>query len=73
MEEFSEHMRTPGGAAMAAAAMTAGYIYLKHKLNNEPKPELNAYAKPAVLNACMVYFIVSHGTAVREQISTEAF
>ena len=73
MEEFSEHMRTPGGAAMAAAAMTAAYIYLKHKLNNEPKPELNAYAKPAVLNACMVYFIVSNGTSVREKISTEAF
>jgi hypothetical protein len=73
MEELSEHLRSPSGAAVAAAVMTAGYIYLKHRLNNEPKPELNTYAKPAALNACMVYFIVSHGTAVREKISTEAF
>ena len=73
MEELSEHLRTPGGAAVAAAAMTAGYIYIKHRLNNDPKPELNAYAKPAVLNACMVYFIVSHGKDVREKISQEAF
>ena len=71
--ELSEQLRTPGGAAMAAAAMTCMYIYAKHRMNNEPKPEMNAYAKPAVLNAIMVYFIVSNGIGMKEKISTEAF
>lgn len=71
--ELSEQLRTPGGAALAAAALTCGYIYAKHRLNNEPKPEMNAYAKPAALNAIMVYFIVSYGIGKKETISTDAF
>jgi len=71
--DLSEQLRTPSGAAMAAAVMTSGYIYLKHRMNNEPKPELHAYTKPAALNALMVFFIVSNGSAVKEAISTEAF
>jgi|TARA_R110002074_G_scaffold212519_2_gene382027 hypothetical protein len=71
--ELSEHLRTPSGAAMAAAAMTSAYIYAKQRMNNEPKQEMSAYCKPAALNAIMVYFIVSHGSAVREKISSEAF
>ena len=73
MEELSDQMKTPMGAALTAAALTAGYIYLKHRINNEPKPELNAYAKPAALNAIMVYFIVSNGIGGRERISTEPY
>jgi len=71
--ELSEHLRTPEGAAMAAAAMTSAYIYARQRMNNEPKQELSAYCKPAMLNAIMVYFIVSQGSAVREKISSEAF
>lgn len=71
--ELSEQLRTPEGAAVAAAAMTALYLILKAKMNNEPKPEMSAIAKPAVLNAIMVFFIVSNGSAVKEKISTEAF
>ena len=71
--DLSEQLRTPSGAAMAAAVMTSGYIYLKHRMNNEPKPEASAYCKPAALNAIMVYFIVSNGSAMKEKISTEAF
>ena len=73
MDDLSEQMKTPLGAAMTAAALTAGYIYLKHKMNNEPVPELNAYAKPAALNAIMVYFIVSNGIGGRERILTEPY
>tara|TARA_R110002074_G_scaffold267816_1_gene439998 strand:- start:418 stop:636 length:219 start_codon:yes stop_codon:yes gene_type:complete len=71
--DLSEQLRTPSGAAIAAVVMTAGYIYIKHRMNNEPKPELNTYTKPAVLNALMVYFIVANGSSVKETISTEAF
>ena len=71
--DFSEQLKTPSGAAATAAAMTCAYIYAKHRLNNEPKPELNAYAKPALLNALMVYCIVSNGIGMKEKISTDAF
>ena len=71
--DLSETLRTPHGAAIAAALMTSAYIYVKHRMNNEPKPELHAYTKAAALNAIMVYFIVSNGIAVKEPISTEAF
>jgi len=73
MDDLSEHLRTPMGAALAAAAMTSGYIYMKHRLNNEPKPEMHAYTKPAALNALMVYFIVANGGGTREQISSDPF
>jgi len=43
------------------------------KINNEPALPLNAYTKPAVLNAIMVYFIVSNGIGTKEQISIEPF
>jgi hypothetical protein len=61
------------GAAMVADGLTAAYIYLKQQLNNEPQKELNAYLKPAVLNAVMVYFIIDQGISQREIISTEPF
>jgi len=71
--ELSETLRDPMGAAMVAAGLTAAYIYLKQQLNNEPQKELNAYLKPAVLNAVMVYFIIDQGISQREIISTEPF
>ena len=71
--ELSETLRDPMGAAMVAAGLTAAYIYLKQQLNNEPQQELNAYLKPAVLNAVMVYFIIDQGISQREMISTEPF
>ena len=71
--ELSETLRDPMGAAMVAAGLTAAYIYLKQQLNNEPQKELNAYLKPAVLNAVMVYFIRDQGISQREMISTEPF
>jgi|TARA_B110000259_G_C13672508_1_gene264919 hypothetical protein len=60
-------------AALIAAVVTAGYIHAKAQLNNEGKLELNKYAKPAVLNAILVFFIVSNGIGQRESISTEPF
>ena len=68
-----EQLKTPEGAALTAALMTAAYIYLKHRLNNEPKPEMSAYAKPALLNALMVFFIITNGIGGREKISSDPF
>lgn len=68
-----EQLKTPEGAALMAAVMTAAYIFIKHKINNEPKPEMSAYAKPAALNALMVYLIVSNGVGMREKISSDPY
>jgi len=73
MEELSEYLRDPFSVATVSAAMTAVYIHIKAKLNNEGQLQLHAYTKPAVLNAILVYFIVSNGLALKEPISTEPF
>ena len=73
MEDLAEYLRDPISAAMIAAGITAGYIHFKAYLNNEGKLELNKYTKPAVLNAILVYFIVSNGLGQKEAISTEPF
>tara|TARA_R110002072_G_scaffold13429_4_gene56454 strand:+ start:4565 stop:4783 length:219 start_codon:yes stop_codon:yes gene_type:complete len=71
--DISDTLRDPLGAAAVAGLITAGYIHMKAKMNNEGKLELNKYAKPALLNAIMVYFIVSSGVGKRETISAEPF
>jgi hypothetical protein len=71
--EISDYLRDPVSAALIAAGITAAYIHIKAQINNEGKLELNKYSKPAVLNAILVYFIVSNGLGQRESISTEPF
>lgn len=71
--ELSDYLRDPMSAALIAGAITAGYIHVKAQLNNEGKLELNKYTKPAMLNAILVFFIVSGGIGQRESISTEPF
>ena len=71
--DISEYIREPTGAALFAAAVTSLYIYAKAKINNEGKPAVSAYAKPSVLVAILVYFIVSTGSGAREKISSEPF
>jgi hypothetical protein len=68
-----EQLRNPLYAALVAALITAGYIYVKSLMNNEPVTSNSEYVKPAVLNAIMVYVIVHFGIASREPISTEPF
>jgi len=69
--ELSDYLRDPINAALIAAALTAGYIHVKAQLNNEGKLDLNKYAKPAALNAILVFFIVSNGIGQRQTISNE--
>jgi hypothetical protein len=71
--ELSDYLRDPMSAALIAGGITAAYIHLKAQLNNEGKLELNKYAKPAVLNAILVFFIVSQGVGKKEAISSEPF
>ena len=71
--ELSDYLRDPVSAALIAGAITAGYIHVKAQLNNEGKLELNKYTKPAVLNAILVFFIVSNGLGQKEAISTDPF
>jgi|TARA_R110000822_G_scaffold79420_3_gene189906 hypothetical protein len=71
--ELSDYLRDPMTAALIAGVITAGYIHAKAQLNNEGKLELNKYTKPAVLNAILVFFIVSNGLGQKEVISNDPF
>ena len=71
--ELPDYLRDPMSAALVAAVITAGYIHAKAQLNNEGKLELNKYTKPAVLNAILVFFIVSNGLGQKEVISNDPF
>ena len=71
--ELCNYVRDPMSAALIAGGITAAYIHLKAQLNNEGKLELNKYTKPAVLNAVLVFFIVSGGIGQKESISTDPF
>ena len=71
--ELSDYLRDPMSAGLIAGGITAAYIHLKATLNNEGKLELNKYMKPAVLNAILVFFIVSQGLGKKEAISNDPF
>ena len=71
--ELSDYLRDPMSAALIGGAITAVYIHAKAQLNNVGKLELNKYTKPAVLNAILVFFIVSNGLGQKEAISMEPF
>lgn len=71
--DIGETLRDPFGAAIVAGCCTAGYIHVKAKMNNEGRLELSAYTKPAILNAILVYFIVSGGMGAKEKISVDPY
>jgi hypothetical protein len=66
-------LKDPVTAAAIAAVITAVYIYIKNKLNNQTGLPNSTYFKPAALNAILVYFIVSYSGAKNEQIMTEPY
>jgi hypothetical protein len=71
--DVSDYLKDPIGAAIIAGGITAGYIHLKAKMNNEGKLPTSTYIKPSILNAIMVYFIVSSGIGTKEKISIDPF
>lgn len=68
-----EYLRDPTSAAIIAGLITAAYIHVKARMNDEGKLPVSSYAKPAVLVAILVYIIVSNGIGKREPISREPF
>jgi hypothetical protein len=70
---WSEYLRDPAYAALFAAVVTIAYIHFKAHINNSPVPKTSDFAKPAVLNAMMMYFVISQGVATREAILTEPY
>jgi hypothetical protein len=70
---MDEYFRDPMSSASIAALITALYIHGKARLNDEGALTTSAYVKPAILNAILVYFIVSNGIGKRETISTDPF
>jgi uncharacterized membrane protein YphA (DoxX/SURF4 family) len=66
-------LKDPTTAAAVAALITAIYIYVKNKLNNQTGLPNSVYFKPAALNAILIYFIVSYGGAKNDQIMTEPY
>jgi hypothetical protein len=71
--DISESLKDPFGAGLIAACATAGYIHFKAQMNNEGKLELSSYTKPSILNAILVYFIVSAGIGAKEKISADPY
>jgi hypothetical protein len=61
------------GAGAIAAAVTIIYLMGKNKMNGKADVPNSEYAKPAVLVAILVYFIVSQGSGHRESVSLEPF
>lgn len=66
-------LKDPTVAATIAAVITGLYIYMKNKLNNQTGLPNSVYFKPAILNAILVYFLVSYGGAKNEQVMTEPY
>jgi hypothetical protein len=60
-------------AAVIAAALAVGYVYLKSKLNNEEKLKNSDFFKPAFLVGVLVYFVVSQGQGDSGPVLKEPF
>ena len=66
-------LREPFNAAVAAAAITVGYIYIKNKMNGDTKVKNSEYFKPAFLIAILVYFLTSKAHGSHESRMTEPY
>jgi len=70
---MDQYLRQPITAALIAGAITTAYLVAKNKMNGKTNAPNSEYAKPAVLVAILVYFIVSQGSGHRESVSLEPF
>jgi len=70
---MDQYFREPMSAAVIAAAVVAGYVLVRSKMNNEEKLKNSEYFKPAFLVAVLVYFIVSQGQGDSGPILKEPF
>jgi hypothetical protein len=70
---MDQYFREPMSAAVIAAAVVAGYVLVRSKMNNEGKLKNSDYFKPAFLVAVLVYFIVSQGQGDSGPVLKEPF
>jgi hypothetical protein len=70
---MDHYLRQPVSAAIIAGGATIIYLMGKNKMNGKTGVPNSEYAKPAVLVAILVYFIVAQGSGHRESVSLEPF
>ena len=66
-------LREPLNAAIAAACITVGYVYIKNKMNGGEPIKNSEYFKPAFLVAILVYFLMNKTHGTHEARMTEPF
>jgi len=70
---MEQYFQEPTSAAVIAAAVTIGYVFIRSKMNGDQKIKNSEYFKPAFLVGLLVYFIVSQGQGSHGQASKEPF
>ena len=70
---MEQYFQEPTSAALIAAAVTMGYVFIRSKMNGEQKIKNSEYFKPAFLVGLLVYFIVSQGQGSHGSVSKEPF
>jgi hypothetical protein len=70
---MDQYFQEPTSAAIIAAAVTVGYIFIRSKMNGDEKIKNSDYFKPAFLVGLLVYFIVSQGQGSHGQATKEPF
>lgn len=70
---MDKYFREPISAAVIAAAITAGYVLGKSKMNGEKKVKNSDMMKPAFLVGLLVYFIVSQGIGQGDAMTKEPY
>lgn len=70
---MEQYFQEPTSAAIIAAAVTMGYVFIRSKMNGDGKIKNSDYFKPAFLVGLLVYFIVSQGQGSHGQVSKEPF
>jgi uncharacterized membrane protein len=70
---MEQYFQEPTSAAVIAAAVTIGYVFIRSKMNGDQKIKNSEYFKPAFLVGLLVYFIVSQGQGSHGQATKEPF
>ena len=70
---MDQYFREPFSAAIIAAAIVVGYVYIRSKMNNEEKLKNSDYFKPSFLVGILVYFIVQQGQGESGPVLKEPF
>ncbi len=70
---MEQYFQEPISAAIIAAAITMGYVFIRSKMNGDGKVKNSEYFKPAFLVGLLVYFIVSQGQGSHGQASKEPY